>query len=144
VHALPTVEPDPTRRGEVRRPRTDATETDKPLDRLPLDRLPHDRLPLDRLPLDRLPHDGLPLDQAVDVQPFTEADPATFPSLPVPPLTRMILQRARLRCILPSDVVVFTAACPTCGADREWTQTRQETRVITDISCDCGLDLPRR
>jgi hypothetical protein len=36
------------------------------------------------------------------------------------------------------DVVTFTAPCPGCGKDRLWIEERQDTRVSTQIICDCG------
>jgi hypothetical protein len=54
------------------------------------------------------------------------------------PLARMVLARARLRATMPLDVVRFTAACPSCGQDCEWTQERQDTRLRSSQSCPCA------
>jgi hypothetical protein len=53
------------------------------------------------------------------------------------PLARMALARARMRTVIPLDVVTFTAACPACGADCEWTQEREETQVRSYQNCRC-------
>lgn len=54
------------------------------------------------------------------------------------PLARMALARARMRAVIPLDVVSFVAACPACGDDCEWTQERHETRVRSTTNCPCG------
>jgi hypothetical protein len=36
------------------------------------------------------------------------------------------------------DAVVFTAPCPACGADCDWTEQREDTRLRTVVSCPCG------
>jgi len=53
------------------------------------------------------------------------------------PLARMVLARARGRAESALDVVRFTAACPACGADCEWRQERQDTRVRSTMDCPC-------
>jgi hypothetical protein len=52
-------------------------------------------------------------------------------------LARMALSRARMRAVIPVDVVTFVALCPACGQDCEWTQERQETRVRSRMDCPC-------
>ena len=76
----------------------------------------------------------------VDPPPF---DPAPFdpPPFDTPlfetPLARTALDRARMRAVIPLDIVTFVAACPACGQDCEWTQERQETRVRSRMNCPC-------
>jgi hypothetical protein len=53
------------------------------------------------------------------------------------PLAKMALARARMRAVIPLDAVTFVAACPACGADCEWTQEREETRVRSYQNCPC-------
>jgi hypothetical protein len=36
------------------------------------------------------------------------------------------------------DAVVFTAPCPACGADCDWTEHREDTRLRAVVSCPCG------
>jgi hypothetical protein len=52
-------------------------------------------------------------------------------------LARMALSRARMRAVIPMDVVTFVAPCPACGGTCEWTQERQETRVRSRTNCPC-------
>jgi hypothetical protein len=61
------------------------------------------------------------------------------PSLPAPrPDSRPVgLPGARTRVAQP-DAVVFTAPCPACGADCDWTEQREDTRLRTAVSCACG------
>jgi len=54
------------------------------------------------------------------------------------PLARMALARARGRVESALDVVRFTAACPACGADCQWRQERQDTRLRSSTDCRCG------
>lgn len=54
------------------------------------------------------------------------------------PHARMTLARARIRALVPLDVVTFVAACPACGRDCEWTQEREETRVRSVLNCSCA------
>lgn len=43
----------------------------------------------------------------------------------------------RARAAQP-DAVVFTAPCPACGADCDWTEQREDTRLRAVVSCPCG------
>jgi hypothetical protein len=36
------------------------------------------------------------------------------------------------------DAVVFTAPCPACGADCDWTEQREDTRLHAVVTCPCG------
>ncbi|MDQ1288481.1 MAG: hypothetical protein QG622_2046 [Actinomycetota bacterium] len=54
-------------------------------------------------------------------------------------VAQLMLARARRRTALPVDVISFVAACPACGRDCEWTQTRQETRVRSTTDCSCRI-----
>lgn len=49
--------------------------------------------------------------------------------------------RARSRYRRPPtphlDAVVFTARCPACGADSQWSQQRDDTRLTTLVDCRC-------
>lgn len=50
-------------------------------------------------------------------------------------------ERARMRAALAFDIVLFAAACPTCGGEAEWLQQREDTRLRTQITCftpDCA------
>jgi hypothetical protein len=38
----------------------------------------------------------------------------------------------------PPDTVVFTASCPACGLDCEWTEEREDTRLRAVVRCPCG------
>jgi len=87
----------------------------------PVDWAGHVPQPLPRAPgTDRLPAPRAPL--------AVELDTA---------LARMVLARARGRAESALDVVRFTAACPACGADCEWRQERQDTRVRSTMDCPC-------
>ena len=48
------------------------------------------------------------------------------------------LTRGRLRTAVALDAVTFTAACPACGDDAEWTEEREDTRLRARVSCDCA------
>jgi hypothetical protein len=60
------------------------------------------------------------------------------PTLPAPrPEARPYgLPGGRTRIAQP-DAVVFTAPCPACGADCDWTEQREDTRLRTTVSCSC-------
>ena len=47
------------------------------------------------------------------------------------------LARGRLRSAVALDVVTFTAACPACGQDAEWTEEREDTRLRARVACPC-------
>ena len=47
----------------------------------------------------------------------------------------MLAVDSRLRAALATDVVTFDALCPACGADAEWVQEREDTRIRTVITC---------
>ena len=70
---------------------------------------------------------------------LSATDAPERPSLPAPrPDARPFgLPGARTRVAQP-DAVVFTAPCPACGADCDWTEQREDTRVRTAVSCSCG------
>jgi hypothetical protein len=53
----------------------------------------------------------------------------TVPS-PISLLTRYGIAAAQA-----FDVVAFAARCPACGADAEWVQQREDTRVRIDVRC---------
>ena len=40
--------------------------------------------------------------------------------------------------IAQPDAVVFTAPCPACGADCDWTEQRDDTRLHASVSCSCS------
>jgi transposase len=50
--------------------------------------------------------------------------------------------RSRMRAALAFDVVLFVAACPTCGGEAEWMQQREDTRLRTQITCATPYCLP--
>jgi hypothetical protein len=64
------------------------------------------------------------------------------PGYVLSPLAKMALARARMRVVVPIDVVTFVAACPACGADCEWIQEREETRVRSYQDCPCRPEAP--
>ena len=47
------------------------------------------------------------------------------------------LPGARNRIPQP-DAVVFTAACPACGSDCDWTEQREDTRLRATVDCSCS------
>ena len=47
------------------------------------------------------------------------------------------LARGRLRGAVTLDVVTFTASCPACGRDAEWTEEREDTRLRARVACTC-------
>ena len=79
----------------------------------------------------------------VDVAPGQpDATPAR---IPVPRTTaatalrgRPATARMRPRVAPPVDVVVFTARCPACRRDCEWSERREDTRLLTAVSCRCA------
>lgn len=75
------------------------------------------------------------------------AEAAADGLLPIPrdPLeaAREALTRALQRGAPPLDEVRFTAACPGCGDDCEWRESRVETRLRIEIGCRCADDAPR-
>ena len=56
---------------------------------------------------------------------------------PEPASGRPGLPAVRARSAQP-DAVVFTASCPACGADCEWSEQREDTRLRTVVSCPCS------
>ncbi len=38
----------------------------------------------------------------------------------------------------PPDTVLFTAACPACGEDCEWSEEREDTRLRALVTCPCS------
>jgi hypothetical protein len=71
-----------------------------------------------------------------------ELSPADAPERPILPAPRPDarpygLPGSRTRVAQP-DAIVFTAACPACGADCDWTEQREDTRVRTAVGCSCG------
>lgn len=80
-------------------------------------------------------------DRTGGVQPFAAPrQPAS--GYVLSPLAKMALARARMRAVVPVDVITFVAACPACGADCEWTQEREETRVRSYQNCPCNPAAP--
>jgi hypothetical protein len=73
----------------------------------------------------------------------TEAAPAhERPTVPAPrpepaDAARPGLPIVRSRAAQP-DAVVFTAPCPACGADCDWTEQREDTRLRAVVSCPCA------
>jgi hypothetical protein len=63
--------------------------------------------------------------------------PAPRPAPASDPTTRYPLPGVRARIAQP-DAVVFTAPCPACGADCDWTEQREDTRLRTVVTCSCG------
>jgi endogenous inhibitor of DNA gyrase (YacG/DUF329 family) len=47
-----------------------------------------------------------------------------------------------MRAALAFDIVLFVAACPTCGGEAEWMQQREDTRLRTQITCATPYCLP--
>ena len=74
-------------------------------------------------------------------------DATTAPAVPGPRpasglLPAQLLPGARAGLVrsrpAPPDTVVFTAACPACGSDCEWSEEREDTRLRTLVRCPCG------
>ncbi len=55
---------------------------------------------------------------------------------------RALIARYRARSALAFDVIGFDADCPACGAQAEWVQQREDTRVRTQITCSVPTCLP--
>ncbi len=91
-----------------------------------------------------LPTPSRALDTArADVPPAGQPDAAPA-RIPVPRTTtaapvrgRPVSARMRPRVAPPVDVVVFTARCPACRRDCEWSERREDTRLLTGVSCRC-------
>jgi hypothetical protein len=69
------------------------------------------------------------------------AEPVVVRGVPAPRLEPAASGRpgvpvVRSRAAQP-DAVVFTAPCPACGADCDWTEQREDTRLRAAISCPC-------
>ena len=73
-----------------------------------------------------------------DVGPSVERPsvPAPRPAPSSEPAHRYPLPGVRARMAQP-DAVVFTAPCPACGADCDWTEQREDTRLRTTVACSC-------
>jgi hypothetical protein len=63
--------------------------------------------------------------------------PAPRPEPRSEPGGRYGLPGVRTRIAQP-DAVVFTAPCPACGADCDWTEQREDTRLRAVVGCPCG------
>jgi hypothetical protein len=93
--------------------------------------------PIPSRPTPLTPSPLVPLQQtppgAEDLSP---RDAPERPSLPAPrPDSRPYgLPGARTR-VAQLDAVVFTAPCPACGADCDWTEQREDTRMRTAVDC---------
>lgn len=73
-------------------------------------------------------------------RPTQQALPLTPPTaLPAPRIgdARLWLPPVRQPGAVEPDVVVFTAPCPACGADAEWVEHREDTRLRAAVSCPC-------
>ncbi len=72
--------------------------------------------------------------------------PRPAPQLPAPAAAPRVLPsqfvpgaRAGLRSRpSPPDTVLFTAACPACGEDCEWSEEREDTRLRALVTCPCS------
>jgi hypothetical protein len=75
--------------------------------------------------------DGAPAEASGELRgvpaPRPEPAPSGRPGLP----------GIRARAAQP-DAVVFTAPCPACGADCNWTEHREDTRLRALVSCPCS------
>jgi len=83
----------------------------------------------------------VPLQQSrpgADERRVEEARPTVPAQRPEPtPSGRPGLPGVRARTAQP-DAVVFTAPCPACGADCDWTEQREDTRLHAVVTCPCG------
>lgn len=43
--------------------------------------------------------------------------------------------RVRLHHSPDADIVIFLAACPSCGHDAEWLEEREDTRLRVTVLC---------
>lgn len=66
----------------------------------------------------------------------------------VPPWTPpdyMTLALSRLRSTMPPvETVTFRAGCPACGAECEWEEHREDTRLCVAVSCSCDASAAER
>ena len=68
---------------------------------------------------------------------------AALPRVPGPrpeptQFSGLLMGRGRPRAVAHIDAVVFTARCPACGADCQWTEEREDTRIRAIIDCTCS------
>lgn len=87
------------------------------------------------LPTQQTPPDAQGAAEAPDASIATER-----PGVPAPrhaPGGRWSTPGVRTRVAQP-DAIVFTAPCPACGADCDWTEQREDTRLTTSVTCSCG------
>jgi hypothetical protein len=70
---------------------------------------------------------------------LSATDTSRHPALPAPraDMRPYGLPGARTRVAQP-DAVVFTASCPACGSDCDWTEQREDTRLRTSVGCSCS------
>ena len=87
----------------------------------------------DGAPRDSRDVPALPAPRPAPQLPASVAYPRAVPSQFVPGA------RAGLRS-RPSapDTVLFTAACPACGEDCEWSEEREDTRLRALVTCPCS------
>jgi len=85
-----------------------------------------------------------PTAPAAPTGPGTLASPAA--GVPVPrtrstpawtPPDYLALALSRLRAAQPVESVTFTADCPSCGRDCQWSEQREDTRLIVAVTCSC-------
>ena len=63
--------------------------------------------------------------------------PRTRPTPAWTPPDYLALALSRLRAAQPVEAVTFTAACPSCGEECEWTNEREDTRLLVSVTCGC-------
>jgi len=88
---------------------------------------------------------ALPAAGAVLPDAPAESLPTPLPSPPRQGQNRVPYSLERSRQAVPYGVpaitherISFTAACPACGADAEWVEVREDTRVRCAVHCACA------
>ncbi len=98
-------------------------------------------LPRDPVPVASAPAPGAPAQGSPSAVPGAASDQGS----PVPRQAhrpgsgpaRWAPSRARLRGTPSPDAVLFTAPCPACGDACEWSELREDTRLVADVLCPC-------
>ena len=83
---------------------------------------------------------------ATRCQPPTSRLYQPLPGVPAPrirqisawtPPDYLALALSRLRATQQTESITFTAQCPSCGSDCEWTEEREDTRLVVSVTCSC-------
>jgi hypothetical protein len=106
---------------------------------VPVQALPPSR-PKPSRPTPLTPSPLVPLQQTPPgAEDLSATDAPERPALPAPraDMRPYGLPGARTR-VAQADAVVFTAPCPACGYDCDWTEQREDTRLRASVSCSCS------